>query len=859
MGRSRKSTDLSRRDFFRGTLRTGAALSFSSLLPSPTGGAHPNSSGDRGVCIHVPEPAGPAPLGAPVETSVPFERGRLRQTANLAVYSPEGKAVLAQFRPALNWPDGSVRWLAVAFEAAVGAGDYFLKEGDGLKASDLVSESGNLIVIETGEVALSISKSGGGWLQILAAPDPTGQAQPLAKGGIGSDLVLTRHDGKVYRASLDASTRKVIVEERGPVRASVRIEGQCRAQDGEGLLDYIIRCTVFRDRPEAHLDLTWINATDNPSEQLKDIRLVFPFDFEPERLVIGCERGVYDGPFLKDWPVYILQEDHNWYWAKVRNPDGRIQNLSSGGCNGERSPGWLYVQNRERCLAVWVPNFWETYPNEIALQQGELSVGLWPERGIQHLLSKPLLGSNPQGERPYSMTKYWPILPHPYWAFLDPDKKSLDAKQGMAKTQEIVLAAWAGKGDSPPFEAKWWRKALKPVRGHLDPSYVASAQALGPILPRDAKQFPDLEPLFDESFGWLNRHTDVLKCYGKFDYGDFKYFTPSTTYMCHPGTKWGDKGEMAREGYWHNNEGDPLLGLLLFYYRTGDPAAWDRASMVARHLLDLDLSHHPYYGMHTHSYGHCYVSTADAGEPDHSWLLGLLVWAGTSGDSTAWDWLQRCGDHLAALKPEPVQRDARNTSVHLHMMCEFYTYTGQSRFLSAAEMPLQALLTYQNANGSWPAYLGNPDKRQISGFTDHAMMAIADFYATTNDRRCLEPLQRAFKYFSSAAGIAESLDVSPLGLYGLAVLAEKTGEPRYADAVVDGLMKIRANQNTSSDPYGRGDPWAVWGVHNPEGAKGTGRPPQFMEQTRPLSVGFNLAYGQSAWAIVGGKAQKGKG
>ena len=859
MKRRRKMKDLSRREFFRGTLRTGAALSFSSLLPAQTTDAHPKAPGDNDICIHVQGPAGPAPLGAPVETSVPFARGRLSQTTNLAVYSPEGKPVLAQFRPALNWPDGSVRWLVVAFEAAAGAGDYLLKEGDGLKAADLVTETGDRIVIDTGELGITFPKSEPGLLELLAAPDPGGNGQPVVKGSPGCDLVLTRHDGKVFRGSLDTSTRRVFIEERGPVRACVRIEGQCRAQDGDGLFNYIVRCRAFRGRPEVHLEVTWVNMTDNPSEQLKDIRMVFPFEFEPERLVMGCERGVYDGPFLKGWPVHILQEDHNWYWAKIRNPDGRIQNLSSGGCNGEHSPGWLYFQNRERSLGVWVPNFWETYPNEIALQQGELSVGFWPERAVGHLLSKPLLGANPQGERAYSMTRYWPILPHPYWAFIDPQKKCLDARQGMAKTQEIVLSAWAGKNESPTFEPKWWRRTLKPVRGHLDPAYVAGTEALGPILPRDTERFPDLEPLFDESFGWLNRHTDVLKCYGKFDYGDFKYFTPSTTYMCHPGTKWGDKGEMAREGYWHNNEGDQLLGLLLYYYRTGDPAAWERSRIVARHLLDVDLRHHPYYGMYTHSYGHCYVSTGDGGEPDHSWLLGLLVWAGASGDSTAWDWLNRCGDHLAGLKPEFIQGDARTTSVHLHMMCEFYKYTGQPKFLSAAELPLQTLLKYQNENGSWPAYLGNPDRRQISGFTDHAMMAIADFFAMRDDRRCLEPLERAFQYFSSPAGIAESLDVSPLGLFGVAVLAEKTGERRYANAVVDGLKKIRKDQNTSSDPYGRGDNWALWGVNNPEGAKGTGRPPQFLEQTRPLSVGFNLSYGQPAWAMVSSRDREGKG
>jgi len=256
--------------------------------------------------------------------------------------------------------------------------------------------------------------------------------------------------------------------------------------------------------------------------------------------------------------------------------------------------------------------------------------------------------------------------------------------------------------------------------------------------------------------------------------------------------------------------------------------------------------------MYTHSYGHCYVATADAGEPDHSWLLGLLAWAGVSGDPVVWDWLIRCGNYLAGLKPEIIQSDARTTSVLLHMMCEFHKYTAEPKFLRATEVPLQTLLMHQNPNGSWPAYLGNPGMPKIPGFTDHAMMALADYYAMTDDRQCLGPLERAFAYVTGPDGIAESMDVSPLTLYALAVLSEKGTDPRYGEAALSALEKIRTTQDRSPDPYGRGDTWAEWGVNNPEGAKGTGRPPQFLGQTRPVTVGFLLSYVQPALGIVAG-------
>ena len=477
-------------------------------------------------------------------------------------------------------------------------------------------------------------------------------------------------------------------------------------------------------------------------------------------------------------------------------------------------------------------------------------MGVWPERAIDHLLGKPLLPAHPEGQGQYSMTKYWPILPHPYQAFVDPGKKCLDVRQGLAKTQEVILSFWAGDGETPTFERKWWSKSLVPVRGHLDPQYVGSTSALGPLIPRDAKQFEKSEQMFSESFRWLDLHIDRLKCYGKFDYGDFKYFTASTNYMCHPGTKWGDMGEMPREGYWNNNERDTLLGLLLYYFRTGDTASWERCRIVARHLLDVDLRHHPHWGMWTHSYGHCYVALGEGGEPDHSWLLGLLVWAGVSGDPVAWDWVLPCGERLRDVKRDFTRADARTGSVFLHMMCQFYLYTGDGKFLEAALPAIAAFLKLQKANGSWPAYMGNEEASTIEGFVEHAIMALVDYYTIRPQKDILQSIDKAIDYVFSDSKNPSVDGETMLALYGLAILAEKTGDKRYAEIAGKALENLYAAQSHARGSLGEGDLMSAWGINNSEKVAGTGRPPQFLEQTRPLVPGGLLAYAQCALAIV---------
>ncbi|HNY38855.1 MAG TPA: hypothetical protein PKJ41_00610 [Bryobacteraceae bacterium] len=797
--------------------QAASALPVSTLQPVGASG---------GVALHVPAPGHELPILPIAETSVPFAPDRVRNATGLAVVSPGGKPVAAQFRTALNWPDGSIRWLSVVFEPEAGAGTYSLRAGQTPDLPDLVRE-GQPLMIDTGSARLDLSAAG----------------VSLSGSGV-ADLVVTHHSGEVFRSSLAGETARVVVEERGPIRASVRVEGRCRSEKGSGLFEFIIRWRAWRNRPQLQASVTWINSTLGDSQKIRDIRFVLDHGIEADHLVFGCQRGVYDGPYLKGWPLFILQEDHNQYWAKTRNPDGRLQHLSSGGCNGEQSPGWISLSNKQAGLGLFVPRFWEEYPNEISIDDRSVSVGLWPERAAAHLASKPVLPPNPDGERPYVKTKYWPVLPHPYLAFFDPQSRCLDVKQGLAKTQEILLYRWTGQESAAAFEQAVHAQSLESVRATVDPAYAAATGALGVLTGKD----PRYSKLFDECFGWFDRHIDLLKCYGKFDYGDFKYFTSAPDYMAHPGTKWGHMGEMAREGYWHNNEGDPFLGLLLYYFRTGNPQAWDRCRIAARHLLDVDIRHFPHWGMYTHSYGHCYVETAPAGAPDHSWLLGLLLWAGVSGDPVAWDWIIRCGEHLRAYRPDFTMVDARTVSVHLHMMCQFYNYTGRKEFLKAATAPAGALLRVQNKDGSWPAYMLAMDRPRAAGFVDHAIAALADYYAAAGRPPAVQKALDAAIDWQFASG---DLEVA-LVAYGLAVLAWTTGAQRYRDLAKRILDHMDSHQNRDErEPYGRGQVgWSSYGVNNGKQAGNAGRPRQFLGQARPLTPGFILAYAQPAAAVV---------
>jgi hypothetical protein len=187
------------------------------------------------------------------------------------------------------------------------------------------------------------------------------------------------------------------------------------------------------------------------------------------------------------------------------------------------------------------------------------------------------------------------------------------------------------------------------------------------------------------------------------------------------------------------------------------------------------------------------------------------------------------------------------------MMCQYHTYTGDTRYLQAAQAPAEAFLKLQNADGGWPAYMGNMHQPRIEGFVEHALVALADYYTLTGDERLPLAIDKAISHlFGKADDFKVDSGETPLALYALGVMAQRTGRERYLEIAKSCLRKLRANQNQSTDLTIRGDLWPEWGVNGAIESKGTGRPPQFLGQTRPLSPACLLAYSQPCLAPIVG-------
>ena len=141
--------------------------------------------------------------------------------------------------------------------------------------------------------------------------------------------------------------------------------------------------------------------------------------------------------------------------------------------------------------------------------------------------------------------------------------------------------------------------------------------------------------------------------------------------------------------------------------------------------------------------------------------------------------------------------------------------------------------------------MGNSGQPRIEGFIEHVLVALADCYEVTQDARLPGAMEKAFVHlFGEDNNFQVDSGETPLALYALGAMARQTGKARYLEIAKTCLRKLRASQNQSPDLAIRGDLWAQWGVNNSAASKGTGRPAQFLGQTRPLSPACLLAYSQ---------------
>ncbi|MDG4864970.1 Tat pathway signal sequence domain protein, partial [Streptomyces sp. T-3] len=589
----------------------------------------PEAAADDPVAVGWLEAGG---LGAaPGSTfGVPWPKGVHPADQKFALATSDGKDIPVQTWVTAQWPDGSLKWTAHAVGPdAADTAKFSLAAGTPAEGAKKVTatETGRRITVDTGVIKAVISKEGRKLVESV-----TRGGVPIATDG---RLVLLRQgeldDGDTGQAKwerFDGEISGATVEQDGPVRAVVRIDGKHR-KGKRSWLPFSVRLYFYAGAESFRMVHTiTYDGTQEPGKADGDfirglgVRFTVPMrDASYDRHIrIGGDgtgllreavKGItglrrdpgaavqaaqFEGAKLPDpatWDQRVTTRLHlipEWgdYTLSQLSADGFTLRkrtkaghgwIAAGG--GRRASGFGYVGGSGGGLAFGLRDFWEKHPAGLDIRgahtdEAEVTLWLWsPEAqpmdlrfyhdGLgQDTYAKQLEGLN------ITYEDYEPGFGTPY---------------GIARTSELLF--WAH--DSTP-EAETLARQVDAVRTPpqlaAPPRQLIKAGVFGPGLfaepDRSTPAKAKIEEHLDFLFTYYKDQVDMRRWYGFWDYGDVMHsYDPARHQWRY------DVGGYA----WDNSELSPDLWLWYAYLRSGRADLFRFAEAMTRHTGEVDVYH----------------------------------------------------------------------------------------------------------------------------------------------------------------------------------------------------------------------------------------------------------------------------
>lgn len=565
----------------------------------------------------VPERSGKIPIlfptGIPLENGtypitcgVPFPKGVLFSKDNVRLEGKDGTAVPCQTIIRSRWGNSdrsSIRWLGLDFQSSsqaawdrdVGKAEFHLLYGPDVKPLAppnplKIKDAGDVFIIDTGISQISVRKKGFNLFDSVVL-----NGNNLISNSAAGGLYLVDHEGKTYSSANDSGSNAVI-EEEGPLRSVIRIEGWYVKDGTDGKLQnyslptdklckHVTRLEFYAGKPYVRVLSTWIITYDIFSVRLKDLGINVPMA-DVRNATFGIEKAE---PFKCDVDArgaYLVQHLHNKYDIEK---DGTT--LKSG----EHSAGWFSAANSTASITASLRATWQNYPKEFEVLPDMLKIHIWPAHGKEHPeidefshqnLTKILYAH--QGKE-MSLA-----LPWKYYLtaakILDTDKTDVysaggqvlagvhSGALGAASTVDVMIDfSSADMAGNATHLAECFQ-----TRPHAiaDPVWNCASLATGYIHPQDKKNFPVMENIIEDALKGYEKTNDVTGEYGIWIF-----------------RRWHHSGYLG-DGKWElyrmNNTTHHYEAFMpwLFYLRSGDPFYYHQGNDHTRNLSDVGIIHY---------------------------------------------------------------------------------------------------------------------------------------------------------------------------------------------------------------------------------------------------------------------------
>ncbi|HEX9975149.1 MAG TPA: DUF6250 domain-containing protein [bacterium] len=569
---------------------------------------------------------GKAPaLSLGVSWGIPLPEGKIDPSSNYSLKNEQGKALPIQSWPLAYWPDGSLKWVGISTVVDSNAGTAFVlepakKSGAGLlKTKVKLSETYDAVFVNTGIMQCEIPKIGS---LLIRSIKMNGKV-------ISSDgrLICILQNGPDQEFGVQPSKEKftgiverATVEQSGPVRAVVKIEGRHVSENGDRIwLSFIVRLYFFAGQQSVRMVHTIIYDGDQQKDFIRGLGLVFdvPLDEQLYNRHIrfsGENGGLWDEPCQPlngSYPLFNFETRENFYarqltGERIAEPDSfserqqflldhwaswndfKLEQLNADGFRvqkrtndesawidagyGKRSEGMAFVGDVSGGLTVCVRDFWQSFPSaleaaNVKTDKAQLKAWLWSP------------AAEAMDMRHYD-TLAWG---HTLQASYEDVQPGFSTATGVARTSEILLYASS--------EVPSYGTLNKIVHlGNQPPLLIASSEYIHCIPVFGVWSLPDrstkgkrwIEDQLDTAIKYYQLEVEQRHWYGYWNYGDIQHGYD------HDRHTW--KYDMG--GYaWDNTELMPNLWLWYSYLRSGREDIFHMAEAMTRHTGEVDVYH----------------------------------------------------------------------------------------------------------------------------------------------------------------------------------------------------------------------------------------------------------------------------
>ncbi len=591
-----------RRDFLKSSALAGAAtcsVSSRGLFAEVYPHAQP-AQGTRTVELRLLNKDTSRTAG--VSWGVPWAQGTVARGADFRL-SGQGSDLPLQSWPLAYWPDGSIKWTGFSTILPGGLqGPLLLQPGpaNAPAAGLSLTRDATSITVDTGALRCELPLSGPNLIASLhmGAKEIAGAAQLVCILQTGA---ADKPEDTPRRERFLSVVKQVTVEQQGPVRAVVKVDGMHRGvTSAREWLPFSVRLYFYAGQSSLRMVHTIVFDGDQEKDFVRGLGLEIdvPLRDQPLNRTVrfaGADGGLWSEPLQpgggneaqetgQPWtPPSTFAQNAIWNDFKLSQPtpDGFTIVKRTGPEStwifsgaGRRADGLAYVGDLGGGLAVSIRNFWQSFPAGLEVRNAadpstpsgaKLIAWLW----------------SPDG--PQMDMRFYDTHGHGLPAAYEDAQPGLSTAYGVARTSELTLFA------SAAFPAKADTAAMAASALHLpllaaSPEHIHSTGVFGVwSLPDRSTPFrTSIEDGLDSVLSYYLRQVDDRSWYGFWQFGDFLHSYSAARHVWH--YDWGGHA-------WDNTELGAPLWLWYSYLRSGRADLFRLAEAHARNTSETDTYH----------------------------------------------------------------------------------------------------------------------------------------------------------------------------------------------------------------------------------------------------------------------------